>query len=169
MNYKVIFSNRKTLSLQIDDNLEILVKAPKNFPKYKIDEFVLSHSKWLKKAYKRKEQSQKVFNIPQDEALLLRKKAEIYIPLRVEYYSKIMGLSYGTVKITSAKKRYGSCSGKNNLCFSLYLMQFPLEAVDYVVVHELSHIVYKNHSKEFYKHIEKYMPDYKQRQNILKF
>ena len=72
------------------------------------------------------------------------------------------------IKITSARKRFGSCSGKNSICFSLYLMTYPKEAVDYVVVHELAHIKYHNHSKEFYNFIERFMPDYKEREKFLK-
>ena len=79
-----------------------------------------------------------------------------------------MGVSYGTVKITSAQKRFGSCSAKNNICFSYILMQYPIEAIEYVVVHELAHTVHHDHSKAFYALIEKYMPDYKQREKLLR-
>ena len=69
----------------------------------------------------------------------------------IEYYAEIMQLRPETVKINSAKKRYGSCSGKNNLNFSLFLMDKDERFVDYVVVHELAHIKHHNHSKDFYK------------------
>ena len=64
-----------------------------------------------------------------------------------------------SVKITSAKKRFGSCSPQNGLCFSLYLMTYPDEAVDYVVVHELAHIRYHNHSPAFHALVGRYLPD----------
>ena len=70
------------------------------------------------------------------------------------------------VKINSAKKRYGSCSGTNNLNFSLYLMDKDERFVDYVVVHEIAHIKHHNHSKDFYKFVEKFMPDYKERMKL---
>ena len=79
-----------------------------------------------------------------------------------------MGLVPQGVKITSAKTRFGSCSAKNSLCFSYLLLCYPMEAVDYVVVHELAHIRFKNHKKEFYALIEACMPDYKQRRMLLK-
>ena len=59
-------------------------------------------------------------------------------------------------------------SGKNSLNFSYRLMMYPKEAIDYVVVHELAHIKHHNHSADFYKLIEQYMPDYKKRIAILK-
>ena len=79
-----------------------------------------------------------------------------------------MNLCPTGIKITKAKKRFGSCNGKNSLCFSCFLMKYPMEAVDYVVVHELAHIKYHNHSKDFYNLINHYMPDYKQREKLLK-
>ena len=79
-----------------------------------------------------------------------------------------MGLKPTSVKITSAKGRFGSCSAKNGLCFSWRLMAYPERAVRYVVVHELAHIAHHNHSPAFYALVEKYMPDYKERQKLLK-
>ena len=79
-----------------------------------------------------------------------------------------MGLKYGRITITSAKGRFGSCSSEGNISFSCRLMTYPEAARDYVVVHELAHLVEMNHSKRFYSIIEKYMPDYKIRKRMLK-
>ena len=98
----------------------------------------------------------------------LIKMAEVYIPSRVEYYSRLMKLEPAGIKITKAKKRFGSCSGSNSLCFSCYLMLYSESAIDYVVVHELAHIKHHNHSNDFYKLIEKFLPDYKERIKQLK-
>ena len=90
------------------------------------------------------------------------------IPEKVRHYSRIMGLYPTAVTITGARTRFGSCSGTNRLCFSLRLMQYPDEAVDYVVVHELAHIVHKNHGREFYALVQSVLPDWRQRQALLK-
>ena len=95
-------------------------------------------------------------------------EANDYLPKRVEYYSDIMNVKPTGLKITSAKKHFGSCNGKNSICFSYYLMLYPKEAIDYVVVHELAHIKHHNHSKEFYNYISIFMPDYKQREKLLR-
>ena len=79
-----------------------------------------------------------------------------------------MGVTPTGLKITTARKRYGSCSGKNSLCFSCFLMRYPEEAIDLVVVHELCHIKVKNHSRDFYALLEQYLPDYKERKKLLK-
>ena len=81
-----------------------------------------------------------------DEIKLLRKKAKEIIPLKVKHYAEIMQVEPTSVKINSAKKRYGSCSGTNNLNFSLYLMDKDERFIDYVVVHELCHRKHMDHS-----------------------
>ena len=84
------------------------------------------------------------------------------------HYAEWMGVTPTGVKITGAKTRFGSCSAKNSLCFSLYLMAYPDAAVDYVVVHELAHIRHKNHSPAFYAEVARVMPDYRERRKLLK-
>ena len=86
----------------------------------------------------------------------------------MEYYSALMGLTPTALHITSAKTRFGSCSGKNSISLSWRVMQYDERAIDYVVVHELAHIKHHNHGKQFYALIERYLPDYKERAKILK-
>lgn len=169
MDYKLIYAKRKTLSLSVQADLSVLVKAPKGLPKTEIDRFVAAHTDWVEKAKERQSKRN-----AQEETLTperiesLRTLAASELPRRVEYYQKIMGVSPTGIKITSAKTRFGSCSGKNSLCFSWRLMLYPPEAIDYVVVHELAHIKEKNHSPAFYKVIAEVLPDYKAREKLLK-
>jgi len=79
-----------------------------------------------------------------------------------------MNLKYGRITITSAKTRFGSCSSKGNISYSYKLMLYPEAAREYVVVHELAHLVEMNHSKRFYSLVERYLPDYKERRKLLK-
>ena len=79
-----------------------------------------------------------------------------------------MDLTPASVKITSARTRFGSCSGKNSVCFSWYLMRYPDEAIDYVVVHELAHLRHHDHSPAFYALVERYLPDWRERMRLLK-
>ena len=168
MNYTVKRSNRRTVGLEITGDCKIIVRAPKRMSEVEIAEFVNKYQSWINKklpeAQKRAEKSRK---IDSNEESLRQAAVEIIPPL-VERYSKIMGLKPTSVKITSAKKRFGSCNGKNGICFSWRLMAYPIEAIEYVVVHELAHIKHHNHSAKFYTLIEKYMPDYKERQKLLK-
>ena len=78
-----------------------------------------------------------------------------------------MGVAPTGFKVTAARKRYGSCSAKNSLCFSCFLMNCPEEAVELVVVHELCHIREKNHGPGFYALLERYLPDWRERKKLL--
>lgn len=167
--YRVIKSKRKTAAIEIDENCNLILRVPLRYSQKTVEKLLSDHTEWIEKHMIIQREKQKNKIVLSDEQInSLKEKARNIIPERVEYYSKIMGLKISGIKITSAQKRFGSCSGKNSLCFSYILMQYPMEAVDYVVVHELAHIVYKNHGKDFYRLIEKYLPDYKLREKMLK-
>ena len=83
-------------------------------------------------------------------AKLLRKEAKQYIPKKVTELALKHKLNVSDIKVNSAKTRWGSCNGRNSLNFSLFLMQLPYELIDYVILHELSHTIHKNHSSQFY-------------------
>ena len=167
--YKLIRSSRRTLSLEIGRDLTVTVRAPMKMPLSVIEAFVQKHDKWIEKKLDVMEKREiKPDNLSAEEIAALKKKAKEILPQKVAYFSEIMELKPAGVKITSAKKRFGSCSGKNSLCFSYQLMLYPDEAIDYVVVHELAHIKHRNHSAQFYSLIGKYLPDYKTRERILK-
>ena len=167
--YKLIRSSRRTLALEIGRDLTLTVRAPMKMPLSVIEEFIEKHDKWTeKKLDVMKNREIKPDNLLPEEIAALKMRAKEILPKKVDYFAEIMGLKPSGVKITSAKKRFGSCSGKNSLCFSYELMLYPDEAIDYVVVHELAHIKHRNHSARFYSLIEKYLPDYKTREKILK-
>lgn len=166
-DYTLIRSKRKSVSIQVDTDCNITVRAPLRFPQKEIDNILLEKKSWLEKTIvSQREKKKTIKEYSEDDIKILRKKAKEIIPLKVEYYAKLMQVQPASVKINSAKKRYGSCSGTNNLNFSLYLMDKEERFVDYVVVHELAHIKYHNHGKDFYKFIEKFMPDYKERMKL---
>ena len=104
----------------------------------------------------------------QAEIGALKEKARQVLPPKIAYYSEKMGLFPTGVRITSARTRYGSCSGKNSLCFSCFLMNCPDAAMDLVVVHELCHIQVKNHGPDFYALLEQVLPDWRERKKLLR-
>ena len=161
--YTVIRSARKTIAIQVDKACNITVRAPLFVSENEIESFIYSKKSWLEKAVvtqREKGKNQRFYT--EEEIKALRKKAKEVIPEKVAFYGEMMNVTPACVKINSAKTRYGSCSGKNNLNFSLYLMDKDEKFIDYVVIHELAHIKHHNHSKAFYKFIEEFMPDYKE-------
>ena len=167
--YEIIRSSRKTLAVQVDSKCNITVRAPYNVTQKEIDFFLNDKKNWLEKTIikqREKQSSRKEYSNEEIDAL--RKKAKTVLPEKVKWYSEIMGVTPTAVRINSAKTRYGSCSGKNSINLSLYLMDKDERFIDYVVVHELAHIKHHNHSKDFYSFIERFMPDYKQIRNMYK-
>lgn len=91
-----------------------------------------------------------------------KNEIEKILPNIVETFSKKMNLYPTSISYRKNKRTWGSCNFKNGLNFNILLMKFPLEIMQYVVIHELSHIKHKNHSKNFWNLVEKYCPNYKQ-------
>ena len=168
MDYKVVRSNRKSVSIEITPKGEVIVRAPMRASDKYIEALVLKKQKWI---YTHLE---KVLSRPAEPELTSEQinayvaAAKAILPEKVAHYAKIMGVCPTGITVTGAKKRFGSCSYKDRLCFSYHLMRYPEAAIDYVVVHELAHILHKDHSKNFYACVEKYMPDYKEREKLLK-
>ena len=167
--YELIRSRRKTLALEITRDCRILVRAPLRTAKKQIDDFVSRHESWIAKHLENQQKKAAAAPPPPTEAEIQewKRQAKDILPGKVAHWSQIMGLAPTGVKITTARKRYGSCSGKNSLCFSCFLMRKPEAAIDLVVVHELCHIREKNHGPRFYALLAQYLPDYKERQNLL--
>lgn len=207
--YQVVRSNRKSVALVIDNEANLIVRAPILMPETTIAEFVRKKRRWINE----KQQQVAVFGekhppvvvetgesimylgnsyaiikdavdaveisgnelvVPEDydvEALTawLKEQAMQTISERVALYANIMGVTPGTVKLSEAKARWGSCSTKNNLNFAWRLIMCPLSVIDYVVVHELSHITYKNHSPAFWSRVKTVLPTYEDGQEWLKF
>jgi hypothetical protein len=95
-------------------------------------------------------------------------QARQLIEERVRYFAARFGLHYSRVRITSARTRWGSCSSRGTLSFTWRLVMAPPAAIDYVVVHELAHLLVRNHSPAFWRKLEELLPDYRPPQQWLK-
>jgi len=131
-------------SLRIQDCKEIFLTDHLYFPR-----------KYLKKP------KEKIISWYKKEALKILSK-------RMDYYSQITGWKFKSISITSAKQRWGSCSHNGSIHFTWRLVMAPIEVVDYLVVHELAHIVEKNHSSRFWDKVKNILPDYKVQEKWLK-
>ena len=119
------------------------------------------------------EETFKLAEAAQDNARLAferwyRQQAKQILNERVNLYASQYDFQYKRIGITSARTRWGSCSTNGSLNFSWRLILAPMAAIDYVVVHELVHTVFHNHSRRFWKRVEKIVPDYKERRKWLR-
>lgn len=168
---ELIRSRRKTLSIEIKEDT-VLIRAPFSMKEAEIYRFVKEKEHWitehLKRAEERKRQKEAVPKLTAEEVRQLAELAAEVIPQRVRFYAERMKVHYGRITIRTQKTRWGSCSSKGNLNFNCLLMLAKEEAVDYVVVHELCHLIEMNHSSAFWEQVERVMPDYKIHRQWLK-
>ncbi|AXK50846.1 SprT family zinc-dependent metalloprotease [Spiroplasma alleghenense] len=107
-------------------------------------------------------QSQKMYNF-------LAKYYYNWFNKRLSQWAQTMNLEYKNLSIQNMKTRWGVCyPEREKIILNTKLIHFEPEVIDYVIVHELSHLLHKNHSKDFWKNVENYLPDYKERSSVLK-
>lgn len=95
-------------------------------------------------------------------------KAEDYFEKIVEKYKSIIKKEVKNIRIRQMKTRWGSCNfSKGYINLNSELIKKSKESIEYVVFHELTHLIYDNHSREFYNYLDTYMPDWKQRKEKL--
>lgn len=167
--YELRRSDRRTLGLEMTAEGHLIVRAPRGLSQERIDAFLAEKEDWIRAAEKKMASRRAAHPEPtEEERTALIQKALDILPGRVAYYARLLGVTPTGITVTGARTRWGSCSGKNRLCFSWRLMQYPPEAVDYVVVHELAHILHHDHSPAFYAVIESVMPDHMARRAMLR-
>ena len=164
--YRVIRSRRKTISIEVNDDLEVIVRAPKWVAKRDIRYFVDEKENWIRKAKERVRKAKENASdkpdvrLSEEELQELKDRAKEVIPGRVEHYAGLLGVTYGRITIRHQKTRWGSCSSKGNLNFNCLLMLAPPEVLDAIVVHELCHRKVMSHSATFYREVYRVYPDY---------
>lgn len=174
MKVTVIRSNRKTVAIQVNSDRSVTVRAPRSASEKDIEEILKKKEAWISKHIEKIKETKERFEaeptekLTREKVIALAEEALKVIPERVEYFAKVIGVTYGKITVRNQKTRWGSCSSKGNLNFNCLLMLAPPEVLDYVVVHELCHRKQMNHSKAFWLEVEKVLPNYKEVRKWLK-
>lgn len=199
--YKVYYKNRKTSSITIEENGDVIVKVPIGTSNKKIEELVEKKSKWIQSKVNLVK-SRKILN--SDEIMYLgeiyklkviiqpylkkefvvlhknifyintianertkmvlekhlRKECTAIILKKINMYQNYFLKSPKEIKVKEQKRRWGSCSYDNRIFFNWKLIMGKESTLEYVVVHEMCHMVHKNHSKEYWSLVGKIMPKY---------
>jgi len=174
--------NIKHVYLRVLNPTLIQIKTNIYYTLYDAKDLIQKKITWIENSISRLEEK----SIDEDEFLYLgqRKKIEDfkiknidnfykkeilkYLPDLVQEYSIKMNLIPTSISYRKNKRTWGSCNYKNGLNFNILLMKFPIELMEYVVIHELAHIEHKNHSKDFWNLVKEFCPDYKQREKLFK-
>lgn len=174
MKVTVIRSNRKTVAIQVNSDLSVTVRAPYSASEKDIEEILKKKEAWISRHIEKIKKTKERFEaeptekLTREKVIALAEEALKVIPERVEYFAKVIGVTYGKITVRNQKTRWGSCGSKGNLNFNCLLMLAPPEVLDYVVVHELCHRKQMNHSKAFWLEVEKVLPNYKEVRKWLK-
>lgn len=167
LSYQIIRSDRKTIGIQIMPDGSVVVRCPKRMRRDDIKRFVESKSNWIEKHLAGRDLAAPE-KLTEQEVKLLREKTRKLVTERAKHYAAIIGVQYNQITIRTQRTRWGSCSSKGNLNFNCLLGLTPPEVLDYVVVHELCHLIEMNHSKQFWDAVERTLPDYKVHRKWLK-
>lgn len=174
--YSLIRSNnRKSCSISIDPEGHITVRVPARITQKEISHLLIDKRIWIVTKYLevlKQQQTRPVSDLTdvQREALEQRyiAAAKEYFPKRTSYFQQLTGGSYNRISVRDQKTRWGSCSAKGTLSFNWRLMLAPPAIQDYVIIHELCHLTYMNHSNAFWEKVESVCPDYRTARKWLK-
>lgn len=186
LSYSIVTNKRlKHLSIQIHPHKGVIVKNP-GFSLSRVHELVKQKAAWIFQKSLFMENRLCITHLFHNEgkvlylgeAILLhvnqhpeqfyKDKTPALIINLVEKWAFVMGVRPSSITFRKTKRRWGSCSHKAELSFALSLAQLPLEAIEYIVIHELSHIKHPHHKSSFWKCVEEHMPTYKQQEKVIK-
>ncbi len=154
MEYEIVYSKIKNIYIQIKEE-KIIVKSPPKVSKKEINKILKNKEDWIRKTL------EKSNNKEEKEKLYTNEEFKNKVQNIVNELIKKTGLIPNKVRIRDIKYAWGTCSEKKNITISYKLINYTEPAIRYVILHELCHIKYMNHSKEFWNLVEKYMPNYK--------
>ncbi|MCQ2888672.1 M48 family metallopeptidase [Helicobacter pylori] len=176
----------KTLSLNITPSLEVILKMPNSCSQARANAFLKEQESWLKKTLSAMQEKHSLLHAnlekyknkilvfdemknANDYTLTdLKKILKTYLEQKLPLIAQKMQTSYTHFSIRNNAKVLGSCSYHNRLSFALLLVCAPKEAIDYVIIHELAHTIHKNHSKNFWRCVQIFCPNYQTLRNHLK-
>ena len=156
---------RKNLVIQVKPHSPVIVKANLTLSKKKILKFVLSKTDWIEK------HRQKYANLPQAPQLSaaemklykkrLLKEAKTELPAKIFRQAKLMNLQPAEIKFRFMKSRWGSCTHSGKITLNIKLVEAPEWVQDAVIVHELAHLKFLNHSARFWDLVHQFAPQHK--------
>jgi predicted metal-dependent hydrolase len=167
-------SRARHMRITIYPTGDVRVTAPQLVPEFFIRRFVASKNLWIERTVAKFRAKPFVPKLSKwgtgkrREYLAHKKVVKILVTEKVKHFAAKYGFGYGKITIRNQKSRWGSCSRKGNLNFSYRIVFLPPELQDYLVVHEVCHIMEFNHSKAFWELVGREVPAYRQLRRRLK-
>ena len=170
--YQVIRSARKTMTLEVRRDGNVIVRAPLRTGLPRIKRFVNQKQEWvlgcLERTKEYREQKPLSADLSESKRNVYIRKAKETITKRVSYFARLMSVSYRNITIREQKTRWGSCSiHSKKIRMNLQLAVKSEECVEYVLVHELCHLLEPSHNQRFYDLMSHFLPDWRERKQKL--
>ncbi|MBU1446285.1 M48 family metallopeptidase [Patescibacteria group bacterium] len=169
----ILTSKRKTVSISIEKNGTVTIRAPYRINGRHLDDILAAKKEWILRKIEnmktREEKASKMArNLNENDLKELKNKARVTLERKTFEIAQKYNFSYGKIRLSSARRRWGSCSSKNNLSFNWKIIFAPDTVIDYLVAHEIAHTIHKNHQKSFWTLVEELHPDHKKSRKWLK-
>lgn len=155
IQYEIAYSKIKNVYIQIKEG-KIIIKAPKRISKKELEKIIENKSEWIKSSLEKSKQKQE-----KSEKYTKEQFKEI-VEKQANELIKETGLVPNKIRIKDIKYAWGTCSANKNITINYKLIKYSEQAIKYVILHELCHLKYMNHSKEFWGLVERYMQNYKE-------
>jgi predicted metal-dependent hydrolase len=168
---QIVYSKRRSVVLQVK-NGQVFLKAPLRTPTKFLEGLVAKKQNWIRdkievsKQIARSRETKK--SLSQETIEFYKKEFGAYLDEKVSLYAEQIGVTFKKISIRKTVSRWGSCTTSGNLSFSIFLWDTPNHVIDYVIVHELCHRRYMNHSKDFWNLVLMHCPEYKLAEKWLK-
>ncbi len=164
IEYHIVYGKIKNLYIHIKDG-NVIVKAPKYISKEYIDNIIDKKRDWILKKLEETKTVKKEREYTNKDIEKLKNKLDVIFKELIEETNLIPN----KVRIRNIKCAWGSCSSNKNVTINLKLVDRQDIEIKYVVLHELCHLKYMDHSEKFWNLVEKYMPEYKEIRKKLKY
>lgn len=171
MTYHVTHTKRKTLSIRVTRDAKVEVRAPLKCPDAYIQAFVDKKRDWIMKHVeeaKLRAQNTQVQVLDRDAFERQYRDFSQRVQGLIKQLAQDLNVKVNQVTFRDQKTRWGSCSSKGNISLNLRLCIAPVAVADYVVIHELCHMVHMNHSDDFWNLVSQYCPEYRSHKAWLK-
>lgn len=153
----------KRIKITIHHGRDVSVSVPRRVSHATAIDFLHSKSSWIIENIKKlKAKSKQVSSLSEKEVEEYKHKARILLEERALYFATNYGVTYKSITVKDQKTRWGSCSSKGNLNFSYKLALLPPQLSDYIIVHELCHLIELNHGEQFWDLVAKTFPHHKE-------
>lgn len=155
-------------------NGEVLVTAPRFMSEARVLAFVEEKAEWIRIHQQRvRERAKSSRALQEEENRAVSEEQKAWLKERIAFYAQkwepVMGVHCVRWTIRDMTSRWGSCSvQKHTIRINLQLAKKPEECLEYVIVHELTHLLEPSHNKRFHAYMKQFLPDYKERERILK-